>query len=107
MPAVTVSGPVAIHRERFRLRAHGQLVVTPGIALYTSDYPGPQELYSKLDERKPGASSYLEAILDALFDHCSESISCIRVSEIRLQIEYTKKKADRQQIEALVEEILE
>jgi hypothetical protein len=103
MPNATISGPVEI-----RHRAHGQLVITPSVPLYTGDYPGhSQQLYSRSDERLPGGSSHLEAILDALFDNCSESIICISVSKERLQIEYSKKKADRQQIEELVEQILE
>jgi hypothetical protein len=102
MPTATIRGPVDI-----RHRAHGQLVITPGVALHTGDYPGSQELRSKTDERDPGGSSYLEAILDALFDNCSESITCISVSKKRLQIEYTKKKADRQRIEQIAEGVLE
>jgi hypothetical protein len=108
MTSATISGPADIRQRRFSRRAHGQLVITPGVALYTGDYPGhSQELHGKFDERDPGNSGYLEAILDALFDSCSESITCISVSKERLQIEYTKKKADREQIEQLVEEILE
>lgn len=98
MAVATVAKAVEI-----RTRAHGQLVVTSDIPLFDDDFPGIRRYYSKSDERFPGNSKHLDEALDILFDNCPETITCVSVSEERLQIEYTKEPADRAEIEKITE----